>query len=485
MSFFPNKMANQRQSSTVDEELACSAGINGNSAGAVTASSASLGDVIAAAVPDLSSVRETLAQPPPKSWQEHTSRGYKFSVALGLSLAFSAGYSNGVCLSGFLDAGADSVKQSVAGVTGLYTNSAIFLAEREFYQASFMAGTIFSVMFGAFISALLNPYPVAFEISPRYGLTFLIGSVFMTLGATGALHNNQREFYFTAIANGIQNGVSSMYSANLLRTSHLTGTTTDIGLFLGMALRGNRSNNWKLYILISLAVSFWLGSLSGFFAGQVKRQYSLIFNAAFFFVISMCVILRTCIVYKVSFLDAIWTGKWSEVLDHVDIVHANNNKDKENSDNGVEGAEKTDKRLDEEELQRIFNEIASQSDDGKVDQQAMIAYLASHGLKVQKHRKPLISVLHTAFVTMGDGDWKLSKDDWNGLVHQSTTNYSTTMSDSRSSMMMMHASKKSILKSSRQLASLNASRSGAVSGPEALRRASIIQLGNALDLERK
>jgi hypothetical protein len=123
-------------------------------------------------------------------------------------MAFSAGYANGVCLSGFLNVDPEgSVKQSVAGVTGLYTNSAIFIGERQYYQASFMFGTIFSVMGGAFLSALLNPYPIAFEISPRYGLTFLMAAFFMTLGAIEVLHDNRREFYFTAIANGIQNGV--------------------------------------------------------------------------------------------------------------------------------------------------------------------------------------------------------------------------------------------------------------------------------------
>ena len=30
-------------------------------------------------------------------------------------------------------------------------------------------------------------------------------------GAIAALHNERREFFFTAIGNGIQNGVSSMY----------------------------------------------------------------------------------------------------------------------------------------------------------------------------------------------------------------------------------------------------------------------------------
>lgn len=471
---------NQQQPPTTaaDEELANSTGINASS----LHSSSSAGHLLKNVVDNVVETARESESSRPKTWQEHTARQYALSIGLGLSMAFSAGYANGVCLSGFLNVDPEgSVKQSVAGVTGLYTNSAIFIGEREYYQASFMFGTIFSVMFGAFLSALLNPYPIAFEISPRYGLTFLMAAFFMTLGAVEVLHNDRREFYFTAIANGIQNGVSSMYSANLLRTSHLTGTTTDIGLFLGMALRGNRTNNWKLYILIGLAVSFWLGSISGFLASQVKYQYSLIFNAGFFFLLSIVVIARTCIVYQVSPLNALLgTGKWMDSLDHLEIVKDNGGE----SDDGNAANEDKGNHLDESELHQMFDEIAS-GGDGNVDQQTLLAYLATHNLKVQKHRKPLVAVLHNAFVAHGDGDWKLSKDDWNALIRQSTKSAVET-NTRRSSMMTMHTSKKSILKSSRHLSMNNETASAAaLSGPELLRRASIIQLGAALDAKEK
>ena len=415
-----------------------------------------------AGIVDMETIREVLSAPPPKSIKDYTLKGYIFTVLIGLSMAFSAGYSNGVCLSGFLNVDANSAKQSVAGVTGVYTNSAIFLAENDFQKAGFMFGTIFSVMFGAFVAAIMNPRPIAFEISPRYGPTFLAAAFFMTLGAVEVWHNNRREFFFTAIANGIQNGISSMYSANLLRTSHLTGTTTDIGLFLGMALRGNHTNNWKLYILIGLAVFFWLGSLSGFFASQVKYDDSLIFNAAFFVLLSMCVIIRTCIVYEVSFFNALLgTGKWMDALDHLDVVP----KDADKS--------ATDKALHDEELNDIFEDVAAQND-GRVDQNALIEYLTSHDFRVKKHRKPLVAVLHSAFTAHGDGDWKLSKEEWNGLIHKSLTMDRSMMLRS-SVMSSRHLSLRQL--SSRQLL---AEDTAASSGPEALRRASIMQLGTSL-----
>lgn len=187
-------------------------------------------------------------------------------------------------------------------------------------------------------------------------------------------------------------------------------------------------------------------------ASQVKRQYSLIFNAGFFFVLSMVVMIRACIVYHSC-------TKWTDDLDHLDIYEAD---DKGNN-----------KRLSQDELEIMFDEIA---EDGEVDQHALLAYLASHNLRVQKHRKGLVALLHNAFVTHGDGDWKINKDEWKGLIHRSVM--------SNQPLMPTHTTRDSILKSSRNLSLTSFNGNGALtasaSGPEALRRLSIMQLGESL-----
>ena len=146
-------------------------------------------------------------------FSNHSKSDYIFVVGIGLAMAFVAGYSNGVCLSGFIHVNTMTVKQSVAGVTGVYTQSADAIGQGDLETFGFMVGTIFSVMVGSCIASIINPRPVAFELSPRYGPIFMIGSLFSALGAFAAIHNYRREFYFTAIANGIMNGVSSMYGA--------------------------------------------------------------------------------------------------------------------------------------------------------------------------------------------------------------------------------------------------------------------------------
>jgi hypothetical protein len=72
---------------------------------------------------------ETVSLPKANFFHETSSREYLFVVLLGLTMAFIAGYSNGVCLSGYLHINRTMLtnKQSVAGVTGLYTLSAISL----------------------------------------------------------------------------------------------------------------------------------------------------------------------------------------------------------------------------------------------------------------------------------------------------------------------------------------------------------------------
>lgn len=88
----------------------------------------------------------------------------------------------------------------------------------------------------------------------------------------------------------------------------------------------------------------------------------------------------------------------------------------------------------------------------------------------------MVALLHNAFVTHGDGDWKINKDEWKGLIHRSVM--------TNQPLMPTHTTRDSILKSSRNLSLTSFNGNGALtasaSGPEALRRLSIMQLGESL-----
>ena len=226
-------------------------------------------------------------------------RENKFVLFLGLLLIFNTGFSNGVTLSGFLTPNMGYwTTQTTGGVSGAYTTSALALADTTRtvegmpgaeYFAKQLA-IILSFVGGAFLASVLNPRPVGWRLSPIYAPTFFIAALLMTIASILSCFEDHQStevhyYYFVAAANGVQNGLASMYSANLLRTAGVTGTTTDIGIFAGQLLRGNHKNTWKLKIQLGLVISWWFGGFSSFFAVSSWGPQALLFNTAVYIVL--------------------------------------------------------------------------------------------------------------------------------------------------------------------------------------------------------
>mmetsp|Transcript_43305 Transcript_43305/g.104675 ORF Transcript_43305/g.104675 Transcript_43305/m.104675 type:complete len:275 (+) Transcript_43305:348-1172(+) len=178
-----------------------------------------------------------------------------FVLFVGALISFNTGYVNGSCLSGLISP--NNTKTSVTGLTTKYSTSALHLANSEFQDASIQFSLIGSYFLGAFLSGLVTPKATPYRIEPTYGPTFLIGGIFLTaasiLSAKGV--GDTYIFCFAAAAAGIQNGIASIFSANLIRCS-LTGSTTDIAITLGQVIRGNRKQLRKSMVLLMIVSCF-------------------------------------------------------------------------------------------------------------------------------------------------------------------------------------------------------------------------------------
>jgi uncharacterized membrane protein YoaK (UPF0700 family) len=68
------------------------------------------------------------------------------------------------------------------------------------------------------------------------------------------------------MACGLQNAMSSSYCGLMIRTTHVTGIVTDIGVMAGHWIRHRQIETWKLGFLFLIVVSFgsgcWLGHLA-------------------------------------------------------------------------------------------------------------------------------------------------------------------------------------------------------------------------------
>ncbi len=217
-----------------------------------------------------------LSPPPPPALIKKINPHY--AVLYGMILAFNSGILNGVTLSGILS----TIKQPSSAVTGSWTNSALTIASGGANSKSSIINNlalkcILSYMSGSFIAGLFNPYPMNYSmkrhtIRPCFLIATLItiGSYFSLSKDKYQLNNASSTTWILLVlmANGIQNSITSSLSNNLIRSSHYSGITSDMGTFLGQAMRGNKVNGLKLKVFIVLACSFWSG---GFWSlGLVK-----------------------------------------------------------------------------------------------------------------------------------------------------------------------------------------------------------------------
>lgn len=277
---------------------------------------------------------------------KYSAREHAYIVFVAMLLSFNSGFSNGVSLSGLLAPAGELLYafQSTSGYTGVYTQSALALASSSFetYQQDgdnitnvgvfgFQTCMVLSFISGAAMSGLLNPRPSPWRLAPMYAPTFLLGAIFMCVAASLAHAepytpdpNRHRFYFFVALANGIQNGVSSMYSANLIRTTHMTGTSTDIGLFVGQLLRRNTTNLWKLKIMLGLVASFWTGGLLSLYSVRQWRSRTLLFNAAVFLFVVVLIVAFLVRNLHVPFLSALrGSWHWQRTLQQLSIRSAN------------------------------------------------------------------------------------------------------------------------------------------------------------------
>jgi uncharacterized membrane protein YoaK (UPF0700 family) len=194
----------------------------------------------------------------------------------GTALAFNAGFING-CTIQFRNI-------AVSHVTGTSTHIGLFLATHNWEGFSLDLCLIVCFIFGSGISGAFVPQR-SFHLGAQYGPIFLIGSFLLVLACLIAHYfpASYWYFYFAAMASGLQNALTTNYSGSVIRTTHMTGTSTDIGLVLGKLAMGNTKDIWKLKILVPLLVAFIAGGAVSVNAYKQMGNLALAINVVVFF----------------------------------------------------------------------------------------------------------------------------------------------------------------------------------------------------------
>jgi uncharacterized membrane protein YoaK (UPF0700 family) len=185
-------------------------------------------------------------------------------------LAFQAGWING---GGFL-----ACKRFVTHTTGFATQFGFDLAMTRWKDALAMLSVPVFFMCGAMIGAFYIDRPIQNQQRPQLHSVFFLIFLFLTtatalgtMGAFGEFGNEIQSWHnyilivLLCLSSGIQNASSTTLSKNYVRTTHMTGYTTDLGISI-MRLLSFEDNERRDYetkhnrIRLTVLIAFILGT---------------------------------------------------------------------------------------------------------------------------------------------------------------------------------------------------------------------------------
>lgn len=202
-------------------------------------------------------------------------------ILIGASaLSFNAGFVNG-CTYQFRNI-------PVSHVTGTTTHAGMNLGNNDWDSFAVNFCIIVSFVFGCSITGFFMPEN-SFQLGRQYGPLFLIGSCLFAVACFTSYcwPDSNYYFYFAAMACGLQNAMTSKYSGNIIRTTHMTGTATDIGLVLGRVAKGDHKELWKLQVLCPIFAAFLFGGVISVPVFHRMGKLSLLINVLVFFGIGL------------------------------------------------------------------------------------------------------------------------------------------------------------------------------------------------------
>lgn len=188
------------------------------------------------------------------------------------SLAFVAGIVNVVGYLGF-------EHQAITHLTGTTSLLGAALVQGDLRAVGNLLGVILSFVAGAMTSGLIIQ-DSTLQLGRRYGVVLSIEALLLILAVPLFEHRMIAGALLAAAACGLQNAMASTYTGSLIRTSHVTGLFTDIGIAVGHAVRGMPVAKRRLALCSLVICAFLMGGIAGAWLYSFFGYRTLYFPAA-------------------------------------------------------------------------------------------------------------------------------------------------------------------------------------------------------------
>lgn len=214
---------------------------------------------------------------------------------LAISLSWIAGYTNALTVL--------ACSQVTSHMTGSVSQVGVEIAAGHWSQAGYLASLVGMFLCGAFLSGVLTEAGRVHRVQSVYVVPMVVEAVLLAVfallidwQAIGQLDGADAHVWLTflpAFAMGLQNATITRISGGVVRTTHVTGVITDLGLDLAHVVfaafgRGRvapesrtAQARWRTLLLLSIPGSFAVGAGLGALAFQTIRAWSMVPACAF------------------------------------------------------------------------------------------------------------------------------------------------------------------------------------------------------------
>lgn len=173
----------------------------------------------------------------------------------GFFLALNAGFINAVGLLGFKH-------QAVSHLTGTSTFLSLAIARVETQEVLHLLIVMISFILGAAFSGMVIGN-TALQLGRRYSVALMVESLLLFVSMYYLNSGSSLGHFFASAACGLQNAMTSTYSGAVVRTTHVSGLFTDLGVALGLRFRGQKTDTRKISLYLILITGFVLGGVAG------------------------------------------------------------------------------------------------------------------------------------------------------------------------------------------------------------------------------
>jgi uncharacterized membrane protein YoaK (UPF0700 family) len=190
----------------------------------------------------------------------------------GLALTSAAGCINAV---GFLSLDHHAISHMSGNVTVL----GLELGRADYAGAMRTLTVLLCFFFGCLLSGLIIRESTL-RLGRRYGVALACESTLLVFATWYLRHGQHLGVYLAAMACGLQNAMATGYSGAVVRTTHMTGIVTDLGIAVGLWARRQPVDWRRMRLYLVLLLGFFVGSGLGAVGFAHFHYDTLLFPAA-------------------------------------------------------------------------------------------------------------------------------------------------------------------------------------------------------------